>query len=108
VSAGKLSAPCLFTCTGTEMGSSGTFKANVSITDASGNTVTGLGSGHTVTVTSTAGGTITGSPLTIATSGSAESTTQFTYSSSKGGAMTLTAATGTGTTYTSATATMSR
>lgn len=107
VSKGMLSTPCLFTCTGTEMSSSGTFKANVSITDGSGNTVSNLGSGKTVSVTATSG-TITGGTLTIAASGQAESTTQFTYTSSKGGAVTLTAATASGTVYTSATATVSR
>jgi hypothetical protein len=107
VSKGTLSSPCLFTCTGTELSSSGTFKANVSITDSSGNTVSNLGSGKTVSVTATSG-TITGGTLTIATSGPAESTTQFTYASSKGGAVPLTAATASGPVYTSATASMSR
>jgi hypothetical protein len=97
----------LFACTGTELSSSGTFKANVSITDSSGNTVSALGSGKTVSVTA-ASGTITGGTLTIAASGQAESTAQFTYASSKGGAVTLTAATAAGTVYASATATMSR
>jgi hypothetical protein len=108
VSKGTLSSPCLFTCTGAELTSSGTFKAKVSITDSSGNTVSSLGSGHTVSVTTTTG-TITGGSLTIASSGSAESTTQFTFTPpSKGGASTVTAATASGTVYTSATATMSR
>jgi hypothetical protein len=107
VSKGTLSSPCLFTCTGTELSSSGNFKANVSITDSSGNTVSALGSGKTVSVTA-ASGTITGGTLTIAASGPAESTTQFTYTSSKGGAVALTAATASGTVYTSATATISR
>jgi len=108
VSKGTLSSPCLFTCTGAELTSSGTFKANVSVTDSSGNTVGALGSGHTVSVTTTAG-TLTGGSLTIASSGPAESTTQFTFTPpSKGGASTLTAATAAGTVYTSATATMSR
>ena len=107
VSKGVLSSLCLFTCSGTEMSSTGTFKANVSITDGSGNTVSGLGSGKTVSVTAVSG-TITGGTLTIAASGQAESTTQFTYTSSKGGAVALTAATASGTVYTSATATMMR
>jgi hypothetical protein len=108
VSKGTLSSPCLFTCTGTELTSSGTFKAKASITDSSGNTVSSLGSGHTVSVTMTTG-TITGGSLTIASSGSAESTTQFTFTPpSKGGASTLTAATASGTAYTSATASMAR
>ena len=107
VSKGVLSSPCLFTCVGTEMSSTGTLKANVSVTDGSGNTVSNLGSGHTVSVTA-ASGTITGGTLTIAASGPAESTTQFTYTSSKGGAVALAAATASGTVYTPAAATMMR
>jgi hypothetical protein len=108
VSKGKLSSPCLFTCTGTELTSSGTFKAKVSVTDSSGNTVSSLGSGHTVSVTTTSG-TITGGSLTIASTGAAESTAQFTFTPpSKGGASELTAATASGATYTSATASMAR
>src|SRR6185295_9020542 len=78
VSQGTLSSPCLFTCTGTGLTASGNFKANVSVTDSSGNTVSSLGSGHTVSVTATSG-TITGGALTIASSGPAESTTQLTF-----------------------------
>jgi len=108
VSKGTLSSPCLFTCTGAELTSSGNFKANVSVTDSSGNTVSALGSGHTVSVTATVG-TITGGSLTIAGSGLAESTAQVTFTPpSKGGASTVTAATAAGTVYTSATASMSR
>ena len=106
-STGTLSSPCLFTCTGTGLGSSGNFKANVSVTDSSGNTVNALGSGHTVSVTAS-GGTITGGALTIATTGPAESITQFTYTPSNSSAVTVTAATSGGTVYTSATATMTR
>jgi hypothetical protein len=107
LSKGVLSSLCLFTCSGTEMSSTGILKANVSVTDGSGNTVSNLGSGHTVSVTA-ASGTITGGTLTIAASGAAESTTQFTYTSNKGGSVALTAATAGGTVYTSATATMMR
>jgi hypothetical protein len=103
-STGTLSSPCLFTCTGTGLGTSGNFKANVSVTDSSGNTVSALGSGHTVSVTAN-GGTITGGSLTIATSGAAESTTQFTYTPNSSSTVTITAATSGGTVYTSATMT---
>ena len=105
-SSGVLSSPCLFTCTGTGLGS-GTFKANVSVTDSSGNTVTALGSGHSVSVTAS-GGTISGGALTIAATGPAESTTQFTYTQTVSSAVTLTAATSAGTAYTSATASMKK
>jgi hypothetical protein len=106
-STGTLSSPCLFTCTGTGLGTSGNFKANVSITDSSGNTVSALGSGHAVTVTAPSG-TIAGGALTIPSTGAAESTTQFTYTPNKNGAITLTAATSSGTVYTSATASITR
>ena len=105
---GTLSSPCLFTCTGTGLTASGSFKANVSITDSLGNTVNSLGSGHTVSVTPSSG-TVTGGSLTIASTGPAESTTRLTFTPpSKGGASTLTAATSGGTVYTSATASMTR
>jgi hypothetical protein len=106
-STGTLSSPCLFTCTGSGLGSTGNFKANVSVTDSSGNTVSNLGSGHTVSVTA-ASGTITGGALTIAATGAAESTTQFTYTPSKSGGVALTGATSGGNVYTSASATMTR
>jgi hypothetical protein len=112
VSAGTLSSPCLFTCTATGLGNSGTFKANVSVTDSAGNTVVGLGSGHTVLVTSSpaSGGTITGGSLTIAATGAANSTTQFTFTGRPSGSytVTITAATASGTAYTNATATATR
>jgi len=107
-SKGTLSSPCLFSCTGTGLTSSGTFKANVSVTDSSGNTVSALGSGHTVSVTADSG-TLTGGALTIAGTGPATSTTQVAFTPpSKGSASTLTAATAAGTVYTSATASMAR
>jgi hypothetical protein len=106
-STGSLSSLCLFTCTGTGLGNTGNFKANVSITDSSGNKVSALGSGHAVTVTAPSG-TITGATLTIASSGPAESATQFAYTPNKAGAVTLTGATSSGTVYTSATASMTR
>lgn len=109
ISAGSLGSPCLFTCTATDLGNSGTFAANVSVTDAYGNTATAVGTGHTVSVTAT-GGTITGGSLTIASTGVADSTTRFTYTSKSAGTFgdKITAAKLAGTTYTSATAETSR
>jgi hypothetical protein len=108
-SAGSIGASCLFTCTVTSLGNSGTIKANVAVTDSLGNTVSALGSGHAAKVTST-GGTIVGTPLAIPATGTAESTTQFTYTSKSSGSFTdtITAATSEGTAYTSATATASK
>ena len=63
VSAGALSPGCLFACTLTGLGNSGTVTASVAVTDASGNTVSSLGAGHAAKVTTSGSGTIVGSPL---------------------------------------------
>lgn len=109
ISAGSLGSGCLFTCVVTALGNNGTIKANVAVTDSVGNTVTALGSGHAAKITST-GGTIAGTPLTIPTTGAAESATQFTYTSKASGNFTdtITVAASAGTAYTTATATASR
>ena len=109
-SAGTLGSPCFFTCTIIALGNSGVVSANVSVTDSAGNTVSNIGA-YTVKVTATAGGTVAGSPLTIAESGPAVSTTRFTYTSQATGNFSghvITAATLSGTAYTSATATVSK
>lgn len=106
-SAGSTGTPCLFTCTITALGNSGTVKAKVGITDSVGNSVSGIGSAKTVNVTVTTGGTISGSPLTIPATGSAISAVQFTYTApaKNGFTHTITAAS---TGYTSSTATASK
>jgi hypothetical protein len=108
-SAGSVASTCLFTCAVTLLGNSGTFTANVAVTDSVGNTVSAIGTGHTVKVT-TSGGAITGGSLTIEATGPAVSTAKFTYTAPASGTFsnTITAATSGGTTYTSATATASR
>jgi hypothetical protein len=78
VSAGSIGSPCLFTCTVTPLGNSGTVKAMATITDALGNVVSNVGSAKTVTVT-TNGGAITGGTLTVPATGTAISSTEFTY-----------------------------
>ncbi len=112
VSTGTIGSPCLFTCTITALGNSGTVTANLSVTDSVGNTVSELGSGHTAKVTATAGGSVAGgTELTFPATGAAVSPTQFTYTSPASGAFsnhTITAATLAGTVYTSATATVSK
>jgi hypothetical protein len=107
ISAGTLPTPCLFTCAVTGIGNNGTFTAKVAVTDSLGNVVSTLGTGHSVTVTATAGSTVTGGTLTIAATGPAESETTFTYKSKASGTFTdtITAAKSLGTAYTSATAT---
>jgi hypothetical protein len=110
ISAGTLGSPCLFTCTVTALGNSGTFTAKVAVTDSLGNVVSNLGTANAVTVTATAGSTVTGGALTIATTGLAESTASFTYTSPASGTFTntITAAKSSGTAYTSATATVTK
>jgi len=109
LSLGLLGSPCLFTCTVTGIGNSGTLTAKVAVTDSVGNTVSALGTGHTVKITAT-GGAIVGTPLTIASSGAAISTATFVYTAPASGSFTntVTVATASGTVYTSATATASK
>lgn len=108
-SAGTKGSPCLFTCTVTSLGNSGTFTAKVAVTDSLGNVVSNLGTANSVAITTT-GGTINTTPLTIATTGLAESTATFTYTAPSSGTYsnTITAAKSSGTAYTSATATTSK
>jgi hypothetical protein len=111
ISAGSLGSTCLFTCTVTSLGNSGTVKARVAVTDTYGNTVSALGTGHSAKVTVTSGsGTISGSPLAIPSTGAAESTTSFTFTSKSSGTFTetITAAAQEGTAYTTATLTASK
>jgi hypothetical protein len=106
-SAGSVGSPCLFTCTITALGNSGTVKARASITDSVGNLIANIGTSKTASLTVTAGGTIAGSPLTIPATGPAVSETEFTYTAPVSGAFTHTitvASTG----YASATATVSK
>ncbi len=108
---GSVPATCFFTCPVTGVGNAGTITASVAVTDSSGNQIQNLGSGHTVNVTVTSGGTITGSPLTIAATGPALSTTALTYKSPTTGTFThtITAATPAGqTAYGSATITATK
>jgi hypothetical protein len=106
-SAGSIGTPCLFTCTITALGNSGTVKAKIGITDSVGNTVSNIGAAKTVNVTVTTGGTISGSPLTIPETGPAISAAEFIYTAPASGAFTHTI-TAASTGYTSATATASK
>jgi hypothetical protein len=102
-SGGSLSTTCLFTCSVTGLGNSGTIKANVLVADTYGNTINSVGNGRAVKITST-GGTIIGTPLAINNSGPAETASQFTYTAPASGnySNTITAATSEGTSYASA------
>jgi hypothetical protein len=106
VSAGTIGSPCLFTCTITSLGNSGTVKAKAGIADSVGNIVSNLVA-KTVTVTATSGTTVTGSPLTTAATGPAISSTEFTTTAPASGSFTHTI-TAASTGYTSATATTSK
>ncbi len=99
---------CLFTCTWSGLGSKKTWSAHVSVTDLYGNTVSGLGSGHTVTLAKTvSGATLSPTTLTIASTGEATSTAATTYTSSTGGWTTETV-TAKSSPYTEATATLKK
>jgi len=110
VSAGSLGSNCLFTCTVTGLGNSGKVTAKVAVTDSVGNTISNLGTGPSVKVTTNGTGTISGSPLAIPSTGVAESATSFVFTSKSSGTFTetLTAALVEGTTYTSATLTANK
>jgi hypothetical protein len=106
VSAGTLASPCLFACTLTSLGNSGTVTAKVAVTDSVGNTVNAVGTGHGAKAVLTGGsGTIGGTPLAIPSTGAAESATTFTYTSKSSGSFTetVTVSASEGTAYTAAT-----
>jgi hypothetical protein len=107
VSAGALGSNCLFTCTLTGLGNSGTVTAKVAVTDAYGNTVSAVGSGHSAKVTTNGTGSVSGTPLAIPSAGAAESATTFTFTSRPSGSFTeiVTVAAAEGTAYTTATLT---
>jgi len=107
--AGTISSACQFTCPITLLGNNGKVTAKVSVTDASGNIVSTLGTGHSVKITTT-GGTIVGTPLTLEATGLALTSATFTYTAPASGSFTntITVATNAGTAYTSATITASK
>jgi S-adenosylmethionine hydrolase len=80
-------AACLFACTTPSIGNSKKFKAHASITDAYGNIVSNIGATTKAKVEKTSGeGTLTNATgLTIPTSGLAESSTIFEYTSPASG-----------------------
>ncbi|MFL5833434.1 MAG: beta strand repeat-containing protein [Solirubrobacterales bacterium] len=104
-SAGVIGSPCFFTCAVTTLGNSGTIKAKLAVTDSVGNQISN--SARTITVTATAGSTVTGSPLTTPESGPAVTGTEFTYTAPASGSFTHTI-TAASTGLTSATATASK
>jgi hypothetical protein len=110
-SAGTLGSNCLFTCTLTGLGNSGTVNARVAVTDSVGNTVNAVGTGHSAKVVLTGGsGTLVGTPLAIPSTGAAESTAPFTYTSKSSSTFTetITVSASEGTAYTAATLTATK
>jgi hypothetical protein len=105
-SAGSLNATCYFTCTVTGLGNSGTVQAGVAVTDTYGNVVSAIGTGHSVTVSAN-GGSVSGGALTLPSTGPAETSTRFTYTSPVSGTFTNTI-TAASTGYTNATATATK
>ena len=110
VSDGTLGSTCLFTCTLTGLGNSGTVTAKVAVADTYGNTVNAVGTGHAAKITTSGSGTISGTPLSIPSTGAAESAASFTFTSKSNGNFTetLTVAASSGTAYTAATLTASK
>lgn len=106
-SKGTVSTVCRLTCTVSGLGNSGTITGGLAITDTLGNAVSAIGSTKTITVSVTSGGTITGSPLSIPSSGEAVTATDFTYKAPSSGSFTHTI-TAASSGYTSATATVTR
>jgi hypothetical protein len=115
VSSGSLITPCLFTCTAKAVGNFGTFTASVSITDALGNIISGVGVAKTVNLSMsanpngsytspTSGSTTT---LTIPATGPATSSATFTYKAGNGN-WTADALTAAVTGYSSATANVTK
>jgi len=109
-SAGILGSNCLFACTLTGLGNSGTVTAKAMVTDSAGNTVSALGSGHMAKVSTSGSGSVSGTPLTIPDTGAAETATTFTFTAKATGnfSETVTIAASEGTAYTPATLTASR
>ncbi|HEY1855605.1 MAG TPA: hypothetical protein VGG40_13560 [Solirubrobacterales bacterium] len=91
-SPGSVGSPCLFTCMVTSLGNSGTINAKVAITDANGNIVSAIGATKSVTVSAT-GGSISGSPLPIPSTGSAISSSEFTFTAPSSGTYSVTIST---------------
>jgi hypothetical protein len=87
VTGGEISsATCLFTCETTNIGNNKLFKAHASVTDEWGNVVSNLSGTNRADVTRGGKGTITGNEkIEIPTSGRAESSTTFEYTSPASG-----------------------
>jgi hypothetical protein len=82
VGSGQEEGLCLFTCTWSGIGKNHTWSAKVSVTDANGNVVSNIGSGHTVTWTGGPSvGSVAPSSLALPSSGTATTSSAVTYTS---------------------------
>jgi hypothetical protein len=73
---------CLFTCTWLSIGRNHTWSAKVGVTDANGNVVSNIGSGHTVTWTGGPSvGSLAPSSLSLPATGAATTSSAVTYTS---------------------------
>ncbi len=109
LSAGEIGSPCLFSCEVASLGNSGTVTGRVAVTDALGNVVSNLGTGHKAKITAKSG-KIAGSPVTISSSGPAVSSAVFVYTApaKRKFTDTIKIARSAGTVYSEATATVTR
>jgi trimeric autotransporter adhesin len=90
---GTLTSPCFFTCTKSRASDGATFQARVVLTDSEGNTISSVGSNRRVTVSTPTSGAGSGGrfsggvlsvTLTFASSGSAITTSSFTFTNASG------------------------
>jgi hypothetical protein len=108
-SAGTVSSVCFDTCTVTGLGKSGTVEAAIAVGDTYGNTVSNIGSGHAVAVTSSFG-SLLNDKQTFPATGAAVSPLKFRLTAPATGGFngTVKATVSLGTAYTAATATVSK
>jgi hypothetical protein len=105
---GEAEGLCLFTCTWVGFSKNKTWTAKVSVTDAYGNIVSNVGSGHNVSLTEPSNGSISTKTLTMPSASTATSSTSVTYTAANSNSWpsdSLTASTGA---YTSATLQLKR
>jgi hypothetical protein len=100
--AGSAAGACYFSCTWNAIGRSKTWTASVSVTDANGNIVTNVGTGHSVGLTIATAGGVSPTSLTIPAIGVA-TTSSLTFTSDNANSWTTTTLTAASPGYASAT-----
>jgi hypothetical protein len=109
--AGAAEGLCLFSCTWSGFFKNRTWSSHVSVTDAYGNVVTAVGSGHDVTLTMTetgSTGTLSPKSLTMPTAGTATTSSSVAYTSPNSNTWSSDSFTATATGFTTATATIKK